>query len=201
MIDIRGDALFSEDGEFRHRLDRWWSDEPRLLMCMANPSKAGADRNDPTIHSVIRLTRPLPGIGGFTIVNWEPKIATDPKDLYRWRAAVDLRELQEIHANNLAMIRDLSKTAAMRVLAWGDVIPLAPHTTATKRAMALDHSEALYCFGTTKSGAPKHPLARGKSFIATGTLPSVWLAGVMPPPTTDASATICPSAAREHPSA
>jgi hypothetical protein len=175
MSDIRGDALFSDDGRFRHRLDRWWSAEPRALICMANPSKAGADKNDPTIHNVIRLTRALPGIGGFTIVNWEPYIATDPKDLFRWRASIDLRELQDIHAINLAMIRQLSNSAGVRIVAWGDVIPnVHPHTTATKRAMSLSMAVPLYCFGRTQSGAPKHPLARGKSFIPTGTRPTVW---------------------------
>lgn len=178
MRDIRGSAEFSADGTMRHRLDRWWSDEPRALIGMANPSDAGAERNDPTIHSIIRLTRSLPGIGGFTAVNWRPRIATYPKDLHRWLASVDLHELADIDEANLELIRNLSADAGIRLAAWGDVVPLTPHTSAYKHALALNHTEALWCFGTTKSGAPKHPLARGKSRIPNGTLPSIWLPGV-----------------------
>ena len=46
---------------------------------MANPSHADAERNDPTIRNLLRLARPLP-IGGFTVVNLEPFIASAPED-------------------------------------------------------------------------------------------------------------------------
>lgn len=174
MDDIRGDALFSTDRKLRHRLDRWWSDEPRALICMANPSDAGAERNDPTIHNLIRLVRPLPGIGGFTVVNWEPYIATDPKDLHRWRAEVDLRWLADTHGMNLALIAALSGPAAIRIVAWGDIVPQGPHTTQTQNAMSLNGLYALQAFGFTKSGRPKHPMARGKSRISNGTVPVIW---------------------------
>jgi hypothetical protein len=72
MGDIQGSAVFTERNgwKLRMRLDRWWCDEPRALVRMANPSNAGAEWNDPTIHSLIRLTRRRPAIGGFTPVNW-----------------------------------------------------------------------------------------------------------------------------------
>jgi hypothetical protein len=43
MGDIQGSAVFTERNgwKLRMRLDRWWSDEPRALVCMANPSNAG----------------------------------------------------------------------------------------------------------------------------------------------------------------
>lgn len=188
-----GSAEFSPETPpmFRMQLDRWWGDSPRVLVCMANPSYAGADKNDPTIWSLDRLLRPIAGCGGFTVVNWEAYIATDPKDLYRWRSIISrdsIEDYRAIQSHNYRRIRRLSKTAFMRIIAWGDIVPLCLHRTQTLRAMSLDHSEALYCFGTTKSGAPKHPLARGKSRIPDGTLPSMWLGGVIPYPERDGKA-------------
>lgn len=174
MIDVKGDALFSPDRAMRHRLDRWWSDEPRALVCMANPSDAGAERNDPTIHNLLRLLRPVVGIGGFTVVNWEPYIATDPKDLHRWRDATDIREMQGIHEENLALVASLATVAPLRIIAWGEIVPLCRHTSRTLAAMSSDHQRALHAFGFTKSGAPKHPMARGKSRIPDGALPVIW---------------------------
>ena len=180
MKDIQGAAEFSAEMPplFRFQLDRWWSDEPRALICMANPSYAGADKNDPTIHNIIRLTRPLLGCGGFTVVNWEPYIATSPADLYRWRdeASKSTPDLvRAVRAENLLRIRRLSQSAYIRIMAWGDIVPFTPHGSQTKLAMSLDGAEDVYCFGTTRSGAPKHPLARGKSRIPDGTRPVIYL--------------------------
>lgn len=179
-MSIEGSAEFSCETPplFRHQLDRWWSEAPRALIGMANPSYAGADKNDPTIHSLLRLFSPLPGCGGFTVVNWEPYIATSPTDLYRWRdeatrATPDL--VRAIRAENLLRIRRLSANAFIRVIAWGDIVPTTPHTQQTILAMSLDRTEDLYALGFTKSGSPKHPMARGRSRIPDGTRPVVWL--------------------------
>ncbi|WP_348629395.1 DUF1643 domain-containing protein [Methylobacterium sp. 17Sr1-1] len=59
-----GSAEFSTCGLHRYRLDRWWSDEPRALVCMRNPSTAGADRNDPTICRCARCCRGGPASAG-----------------------------------------------------------------------------------------------------------------------------------------
>lgn len=179
MSDIQGSAIFSGETPplFRRQLSRWWSDAPRVLLCMANPSYAGADKNDPTVHSVVRLTRELPGCGGFDVVNWEPYIATSPADLHRWRDEASARTpdlVRAVRAENLLLIRRLSADAYIRIVAWGDIVPLTPHTQHTLAAMSLDTTQNLYCFGRTKSGNPKHPMARGKSRIPNGTRPMLW---------------------------
>lgn len=179
MSDIQGSAEFSDETPplFRRQLDRWWSDLPRALVCMANPSYAGADRNDPTIHSLVRLTRSLQGCGGFTVVNWLPYIATDPADLHAWRLrtsdnAPDLA--RAVCAENLARIRRLSVSAYARFVAWGDLVPFVPHTQQTLLALSLDRTHDLFAFGFTKGGSPKHPMARGKSRIPDGAQPVLW---------------------------
>jgi hypothetical protein len=178
-MSIQGSAVFNdgEPREYRHRLDRWWSDEPRALVLMANPSIAGADKNDPTIHNLIRLVRLWNGCGGFTVVNYEPYIATDPNNLRGWQAGMsrfDPDKLAAIRAENLLLIRQLSADAWIRIVAWGDIVPSTPHSDRTLAAASLDRTQSLYAFGFTKSGSPKHPLARGKSRIPDGARPAIW---------------------------
>lgn len=178
-MDIQGSAVFSSEDTpiFRHQLDRWWSDAPRALICMANPSYAGADKNDPTIHSLVRLLTAVPGCGGFTVTNWEPYIATSPSDLHRWRdeaAKLSPELVRAIRSENLLRIRSLSVGAFVRIVAWGDIVPATPHTQQTVQALSLDGMQDLYAFGFTKSGNPKHPMARGRSRIPNGTRPMLW---------------------------
>jgi hypothetical protein len=52
-------AEFSIDGKHRLRLDRWWAPGPRAVVCMANPSKAGAHDNDATVWNLIALVRAI----------------------------------------------------------------------------------------------------------------------------------------------
>lgn len=178
MNQINGSADFSQDRKFRYTLSRWWAEGlPHALVCMCNPSIAGAEKNDPTIRSLIRLLRPLPGVGGFDVVNWEPYIATDCPSLYAWRKAIMATpEYEQLETYYTRRIRALSEGAAIRIVAWGNLVPQVPHTDRISRALSLDYTQDLYTFGTTKDGSPKHPMARGKHRIADGTVPVIWRA-------------------------
>lgn len=178
-MDIQASAVFSDETPpmYRHRLDRWWSDAPRALICGANPSYAGADKNDPTIHSIIRLAREWAGCGGFTMVNEESVISTDPGGVPTWRAGmarIDPEGLAAIREANLALLRKLSAGAFIRIVAWGDLVTHSKNSMDVLAALSLDGDHPLYCLGRTKSGNPKHPLARGKSRIPDGTQPLLW---------------------------
>ncbi|MBV9569193.1 MAG: DUF1643 domain-containing protein [Hyphomicrobiales bacterium] len=167
---VRGSAEFGEvrDWQLRFRLDRWWDERPRALVCMANPSHADAERNDPTIRNLLRLSRPLP-IGGFTVVNVEPFITSVPADLAEWRrraVATRPRDYKMIQGKNLRLIRELSATAAVRIVAWGQLVRGKAHAPHLLGALSLDFNEALHAFALTKNGCPKHPLARGRHRIA-----------------------------------
>jgi hypothetical protein len=177
-MTIQGSAVFSKDRMYRHRLDRWWADQPRALICMANPSKAGADENDPTVHSIIRLVRSWYGCGGFTVVNYEPVIATDPNAMRTWQAGmarIDPEGLARVRAENLLLINRLSADAWIRIVAWGDIVPWpSKHSMDVLQAMSMNWTQDLYSLGLTKGGNPKHPLARGKSRIPDGQQPMLW---------------------------
>ncbi|WP_147080001.1 DUF1643 domain-containing protein [Methylobacterium haplocladii] len=158
---IQGSAEFSDCGFYRHRLDRWWGEAPRALVIGANPSRAGADDNDPTICRLIALLSWRTDIGGFTMMNADDFIATDPADHVRWRDGLDITALKFVRGQNLQRIRDVSTTAAVRIVAFGNLLTPGLHRDRVLAALSLDGRHPLFAFGLTDSGAPKHPLARG----------------------------------------
>lgn len=172
-----GAAKFSEESppRFRWSLSRAWAEGAPALICMANPSTAGAEDNDPTISQCNELFKAL-GYPGYTVVNWAPFIATDPHELYQWCWNSPLERIA-INEKNLDLVRSLSAAAATRVVAWGNLITGGQHTTAMLAAMSLDGKHPLHCFGTNKDGKPKHPMARGKHRIKPGQPLVTWRAG------------------------
>lgn len=171
---MNGSAVFSEETppRFRWRLDRWWADGYRALICMTNPSMAGAEKNDPTITQNNKLFKAL-GYPGYTAVNWAPFIATDPADLHAWCWNSPLERIL-INEKNLDLVRELSESAPVRVVAWGGLVISGPHTTAMLNALSLDGKHPLYAFALTKDGHPRHPMARGKHRIPVGQELTVW---------------------------
>lgn len=172
-----GAAKFSEEDppRFRWSLSRAWGSGAPALVCMCNPSDADGEINDPTIGRCNELFKAL-GYGGYNAVNWSPHIATDPKELARW-CWNNPDEWAAIHDENLALIRSLSDAAAVRVVAWGNMITVGLKASEVLAALSLDGRHPLYCFGTTKNGRPKHPMARGKHRIVTGAPLIEWRAG------------------------
>ena len=179
---IQGSAEFCErySAECRTRLDRWWETGPRALVCMANPSYAGEDKNDPTIHRLIELTKAL-GYPGFTVVNWLPYIATAPKDLFAWRdrfSRENYAGYREFHTWAADLIVCPTKVAAARFIAWGNLVPHVPHTQQILEAMSECGRYDLLAFDVTKDGSPKHPMARGQHRIVAGQQPVIWRAAL-----------------------
>lgn len=175
MNDLQGSAEFSVEDPplFRWRLDRWWAEGPRALVCMANPSYAGGDKNDPTVTQLIKLIRAL-GYPGFTVVNWSPFIATDPSALHAWRWN-DPTAYKDSTQQNLANIERWTRGAAARFVAWGNI---PPHTKAVVESLSAGGDYELYAFARTKSGNPVHPMARGKNRLKIGAAPIVWQAAL-----------------------
>lgn len=177
MAEIRGSAEFSTCGLHRYRLDRWWSDEPRALVCMRNPSTAGADRNDPTICRLRALLQGRPGIGGFTVVNADNRIATDPRELDVWLAGQDVATMKVMRQANLVRMLPLANAAPVRIVAWGNLLAPGLHADRVIAALSLDGAHPLHAFALTGNGAPIHPLARGHSRVPLGMPLVVWRAG------------------------
>jgi hypothetical protein len=164
--EMISDAVISDDGLYRYVLSRRWDGGPVLPWIMLNPSTADASRNDPTLTRVIRQTirRRLRGIpyGGACVLNAYALRSPHPSVLRGHPDPVGPDNDTWIGrlAENMVMTHVLDgETTGPVVVAWG-----ANHLTAERvpRVMELLAGVPVVCLGVTASGAPVHPLARGR---------------------------------------
>lgn len=153
---LEKDAVISDCGLYRYLLRRTWDHSKlRALIIMLNPSTADAEVDDATIRSLVRLLRGL-GYGSFEVVNLFGLRATDPRAL--------LTEYDPVGPQNLTIVEAAVGRCDIAIYAWG-AHPMASGAASVDiRNAVQSRRPAAYCFGRTKSGAPKHPL-----YIKTGT--------------------------------
>ena len=150
-VEIVGGAVLSSDGVYRYRLGRTWDPAlPPAVWIMLNPSTADANQDDPTIRRVVRFSTGLrfPDVGGIVVANLYAYRATRPADL--WQAD------DPVGPDNDAHLRELLATGGPVVAAWG--ANARPGRVDQVAGMAGVRGVKLYCLGTTKDGAPRHPL-------------------------------------------
>jgi hypothetical protein len=169
-VEVQRHAAISGDGLFRYALHRSWGDGDRLMFIMLNPSTADADQDDPTIRRCVGFARTLgfDGIGVFNLYAWR---ATEPAAL--WVSERIGRDISGGERND-DLLRELLRQYARRgavVAAWG------AHAKQDRinQILAFRHAEHLRCLGTTKAGAPRHPL-----YLPATARPEPWV-----PPTKD----------------
>lgn len=142
------DALVDPTGQYRYWLTRHWDDQRwPVTWVMLNPSTADAGTDDATIRSCTRLSRPLGG--GLVVVNLFAHRATDPAAL---KAAAD-----PVGPDNDRHLLDRAAQGLRVIAAWGShgtLLGRGEQVTALLREAGFE----LWCYGTTKSGQPKHPL-------------------------------------------
>lgn len=167
-------AVFSQDRRYRYVLGRMkedyfdegaWADasSPLLVAGMCNPSSAGAyvedgglfgpakEANDPTVTKLLGFRDRL-GCGGLLVVNRGAYIATDPRDFAR--AADPIGEHNEFAIGWAFGAR----CPAVRVAAWGRLPNKRIHERTKGMAAWMRQCGALWCWGTTDDGEPRHPL-------------------------------------------
>jgi hypothetical protein len=146
-------ASISECGRYRYELSRRWGDGPTTAFVMLNPSTADAEQDDPTIRRCIGFAR-RDGAGALAVVNLYAFRATTPKELLRLSSA------ERIGRGNVEALRHvISGTEVERVVcAWG-AFPLQ-HMLKRVHVEKIAHEAGRpsVCLGTTKAGAPRHPL-------------------------------------------
>ncbi len=144
-------ATFSTDRRYRYLLGRRWDPNPEtalLAVIMLNPSIAGIE-DDPTVRKVIGFAKRL-GFGGITVANLFAYIATDPRDLAKAESAIG-------PGNDVAIRLCLHRgNVTQRMAAWGNLSGKL-RKQAVLRPLAVTFG-ANSCWGTTKSGDPRHPL-------------------------------------------
>lgn len=145
---VRGAAI-SHDGRYRYLLSRQWDDRPAATFIMLNPSTADDMVDDPTIRRCMGFARAW-GCGGLIVVNLYALRSTNPRAL--WEAEDPVGPENDFH---LAMAARAFEHRAPLVAAWGT------HAKADRIAHVLTIpgiADRVQCLGTTKSGAPRHPL-------------------------------------------
>lgn len=152
LFDMEKDADLSEDGVYRYELVRRWSVDPMVCWVMLNPSTADADLDDPTIRRCMGFASTW-GCGGIRVVNLFALRATDPKEIKRHHAPIGDR-------NGTAIMRAIqAPDTSFVVAAWGASNPYpGVSSIGHVRTHAQRSERALLCLGTTKGGAPRHPL-------------------------------------------
>jgi hypothetical protein len=142
-------ALLSECGTYRYRLSRQWTFGAfRLAWVMLNPSTADAEQDDPTIRRCMGFARAW-GYGGIVVVNLFALRATDPRELRH--------HADPVGVENDEHIRKVARDEGAVVCAWG-AHPFASERAAEVLRIIRANQPTALCLGTTKGGAPRHPL-------------------------------------------
>lgn len=153
MNDLLSGARFSEDGIYRYALWRFWNwravrdgEALVVMFIMANPSKAGAFRNDPSTIKCARYGQAW-GYGGMYIGNMYGKA-----DTYSQFTGLGEEELIGEKTDEWLMV--MRNSSAMHIAAWGFMGGYHPERAKAVRAMFPE----LHHLGLSKDGLPKHPL-------------------------------------------
>ena len=155
IVYLENDAVISECGKYRYLLRRAWDQEkPRALLVMLNPSTADAALDDATIRSCVRLLSGQ-GYGSMEVVNVYAYRATDPSEL--------AKQPDPFGPRNAATVAAAVARCDVVICAWGAYPPARDHARRILNEVRARRL-AVYCFGKTKAGAPKHPL-----YIKSGT--------------------------------
>lgn len=167
------DAVFDGDNKLRLTLRREWKPGPSALVAMLNPSNGSVTRDDPTLRRLTEIMDGL-GFGGYTVVNWSPFISSDPKAMLEFMHRVygaqqHGRFTRYAMKKNIETVARVASALDTTIAAWGNDFPasmsagdaLSAYTAQFLTTIMREGQCDLMCFGVTKHGAPKHPLARG----------------------------------------
>lgn len=152
---MKTSAVLSADRLYRYRLDRWWSDRPRVAFVMLNPSIADEVDNDKTITRLIGYARDW-NLGGLTVAN-----------LFAWRETYsgELRKVAEpVGMNNDDFILSVARSCCAVIVGWG---ARGGHLNRDEHVLRLlkSHGVQPLAFELTADGFPRHPLYLKKTAI------------------------------------
>ena len=167
------------EGSYRRWLYRGWGSGPCAFWGMLNPSEASGQRDDPTLWQIMKVSFRL-GFGSLYVGNVYPLISPHPAEMRRWRATFEEEPGEEgswgAFTRNIVDVAEVCRKCDVHFAAWGDGLP--NHNDLRLWLDRLDDvlqsPIAWRCFGLTKSGMPKHPLARGRHRIPEDARPCAW---------------------------
>ncbi len=155
-------ATSSVCGRYRYSLSRSWPDigdsGGEAFFVMLNPSTADAQHEDPTIRRCVNFAKAW-GCRSMVVGNLYGLRATDPQEML---AAED-----RVGRDNDHYLGELMEKHDDIVCAWGT--NAEPERVRQFVEFAESRGAKLWCLGTTKDGAPRHPL-----YVAQDTEPVRW---------------------------
>lgn len=183
-LDLFGREVMQRDAIFvagnRIELSRRWGPGPIACMVGCNPSTANALRDDQTSRWWIDWCR-LFGFGGFKAVNLYSFCTSSPAECRRlaeWHKTDDWGARDALLFVNLPHVVEVSKAADQVFACWGAIAwdHLWIEHVVEEIQTGIEPYPDIWCWGLTASGAPKHPMARGKHRIARDQKPILWRA-------------------------
>ncbi len=170
------------EGNYRRWLKRQWGPGPCIGWGMLNPSDASGLKDDPTLWRIMGFSLRW-GFGSLVVGNLYPFISASPAAMHRWRTSfAEDTEVFDLSARdswirNMYDCAELFRPCEMVVAAWGN----GADRDDMERWLDIVEGElgggrAWHCLGTTNSGAPKHPLARGLHRVSDDQKPLIWRA-------------------------
>lgn len=185
-LDLFGEPVMKRSAKFlcegiRLTLSREWAPGPRACVLGCNPSDADASRDDNTSNWWNRWFKHF-GFGAYDAANAFPFCSPHPsvcRDRVRAAWAGEWYDRDALHAN-LDHVVKLAKTADQVFVCFGNIASDIDDDWVDHLIEHIQTGEApypdLWCWGMTKSGAPTHPMARGKHRIDPLAKPILWRA-------------------------
>lgn len=159
---MTGTARFSACGTYRWWLERCWDPErPPLLFIGLNPSRADAERDDPTLRRLLAFARSW-GYGRLEVLNLFARITPSPAVLRRSTAPVGAENDRWLQERVMAV----ASVSGALWLGWGNCGALHRRDQQVLRRLAcwtgVPEAAALtvpwLTLGLTALGQPRHPL-------------------------------------------
>ncbi|AFY42167.1 DUF1643 domain-containing protein [Nostoc sp. PCC 7107] len=152
------DHIDGNKRKYRYLLRRIWDENlPQVTFVMLNPSKAGAEEDDPTLIRCIKYANSW-GYGSLEVVNLFAYITTDPKKL-------KAKDIDPVGSKNDLYILSATKRAEKIILGWGAWLG---NVSANKYPRIKNREKEVlslincqkphYCLKLTKNGYPNHPV-------------------------------------------
>lgn len=143
---------------------------------MLNPSTADDTQDDPTIRRVVAFSRRW-GFEQAVVVNLYPVVTSDPREARRWASWVSRRDwhVRDLLSFNRALVATEARAAELVIAAWGAGAWDQDWVEYVIEGIQLDPPcPPIHALGETASGAPIHPLARGRHRVPDHQDPVEW---------------------------
>lgn len=182
-MDLFGNDLMQRDAVFVHgdriELSRRWGPGPIACVIGCNPSDAGGKKLEDPTSLWWNAWFQLFGFGGYRAVNLYPFVSPSPAECRKradWHLTDDWHARDQLLYVNLPHVVATAKAAHQVFVCWGNIAwddVFIDHVVEEIQTGVGPYPD-LWCWGTTKSGAPTHPMARGKHRIPRDQPPVLW---------------------------